>query len=65
MARGGEHAWTYRGQVVPEHERVEVYAEVTEADDNAQRLRADGLLRADGRVIYRMEGFSVSRSDVE
>jgi acyl transferase domain-containing protein/3-hydroxymyristoyl/3-hydroxydecanoyl-(acyl carrier protein) dehydratase len=58
-ALGCEHAWVYRGQVVPADGVVTVEAEVTEADDAARLMRADGFLLVDGRVIYQMTGFTV------
>jgi acyl transferase domain-containing protein/3-hydroxymyristoyl/3-hydroxydecanoyl-(acyl carrier protein) dehydratase len=56
---GRAHQWTYRGQVVPGDREVTVQAVVTERDDAARRLTADGLLAVDGRVIYQMKGFTL------
>ena len=53
------HQWTYRGQVIPRDAEVTVQAIVTEVDDAARRLTADGLLSVDGRIIYRMTDFSL------
>jgi 3-hydroxymyristoyl/3-hydroxydecanoyl-(acyl carrier protein) dehydratase len=58
-ALGCEHTWVYRGQVLPGDGVVTVEAEVTEADDAARLLRADGFLTVDGRIIYQMKGFTV------
>jgi 3-hydroxymyristoyl/3-hydroxydecanoyl-(acyl carrier protein) dehydratase len=58
-APGASHEWVYRGQVVPANREVTVEAAITRADDRARRLTADGLLIADGVVIYDMKGFSV------
>jgi 3-hydroxymyristoyl/3-hydroxydecanoyl-(acyl carrier protein) dehydratase len=58
-AGGPRHRWTYRGQIVPGCERVEVFASITEVDDVQKRVRADGFLRVDGRTIYTMNDFSL------
>jgi 3-hydroxymyristoyl/3-hydroxydecanoyl-(acyl carrier protein) dehydratase len=63
LVPGTRHRWTYRGQVTPENKQVSVQAVVTARDDAARRLTADGLLLVDGRVIYRMEGFSLRMAD--
>ena len=59
MAGGRRHRWTYRGQIVPGCERVEVFASITEVDDAHQQVRADGFLTVDGRTIYTMNDFSL------
>ena len=59
MAGGPRHRWTYRGQIIPGCERVEVFASITEVDDVQKRLRAHGFLRVDGRTIYTMNDFSL------
>jgi 3-hydroxymyristoyl/3-hydroxydecanoyl-(acyl carrier protein) dehydratase len=64
-AMTGSHQWTYRGQVVPDDGRVTVQAVVTGCDDTARRLTADGLLAVDGRVIYRMRGFTIRANSVD
>ena len=53
------HSWVYRGQVLPTDREVTVILEVTEADDSAQRLKANGFLTVDGRVIYQMIDFTL------
>ena len=58
-AGGRRHRWTYRGQIVPGCERVEVFASITEVDDEQKSLRADGFLAVDGRTIYTMNDFSL------
>lgn len=62
IAAGVSHQWTYRGQVVPTHERVRVTAKLTEVDDALRRLRANGWLHVDGRPIYYMEDFTIDWS---
>ncbi len=54
------HRWVYRGQVVPENQRVTVQAWVTTVDEKRKTLWADGLLAVDGRIIYRMVDFALS-----
>ena len=44
MASGDRHRWTYRGQIIPGCERVEVFASITDVDDVEKRVRADGFL---------------------
>jgi 3-hydroxymyristoyl/3-hydroxydecanoyl-(acyl carrier protein) dehydratase len=59
-AVGVPHTWTYRGQVLPKDKEVTVVLEVTAADDAARTLTADGYLVVDGRIIYHMQGFTIS-----
>ena len=59
MASGDRHRWTYRGQIIPGCERVEVFASITDVDDVEKRVRADGFLTVDGRTIYAMNDFSL------
>ena len=56
---GKEHRWTYRGQVLPTDEKVEVEAVITELDDKARRVVATGYLTVDSRTIYQFEDFSL------
>ena len=58
-AAGDRHRWTYRGQIVPGCERVEVFASITDMDDSHKRVRADGFLTVDGRTIYAMNDFTL------
>jgi len=53
------HSWVYRGQVLPTDKEVTVVLEVTAADDDAQRLCANGFLIVDERVIYQMTDFTL------
>ncbi len=59
MAPGAQHAWTYRGQVIPTDGEVTVDAVVTSAEEATRTLTADGLLVVDGRMIYEMKDFTV------
>jgi 3-hydroxymyristoyl/3-hydroxydecanoyl-(acyl carrier protein) dehydratase len=60
---GPAHRWVYRGQVIPDNQRVDVEAVVTQCDPATRMLTADGLLSVDGRVIYRMSGFTLQALD--
>jgi len=55
---GQTHEWTYRGQVVPSNREVSVQAKITKIDERSRMIWADGILGVDGRVIYRMSGFT-------
>ena len=59
MAGRDQHSWSYRGQIVPGCERVEVFASITYVDDTHKRVRADGFLTVDGRTIYAMNDFTL------
>ena len=56
---GSIHRWTYRGQIIPTNQSVGVQAEIKVCDDRARLLVADGHLQVDGKVIYRMNDFSI------
>jgi 3-hydroxymyristoyl/3-hydroxydecanoyl-(acyl carrier protein) dehydratase len=59
MALGRDHAWTYRGQILPKDKQVVVQAVITGIDDADRRIEADGCLWVDGRLIYQMERFGI------
>ena len=59
LANGQTHLWMYRGQVVPQDERVTVQAAITRIDDRTQTLWAKGFLMVDGRIIYQMTDFAL------
>jgi 3-hydroxymyristoyl/3-hydroxydecanoyl-(acyl carrier protein) dehydratase len=56
---GPEHRWLYRGQVIPTDRQVRVRAVITACDETARKLTADGFLEVDGRVIYKMNNFTL------
>ncbi len=56
---GPEHQWLYRGQVIPTHRQVCVRAVITARDEATRQLTADGFLEVDGRVIYKMNNFTL------
>lgn len=54
------HTWQYRGQIVPRNQLVEVEATITTViDEPNPELRAEGLLKVDGLVIYQMKNFGL------
>jgi PfaB family protein len=54
------HSWSYRGQIVPGHKRIEVDAVITKrVDTPVPALYANGFLKVDGRYIYQMENFGL------
>ncbi|MEJ2477530.1 MAG: polyketide-type polyunsaturated fatty acid synthase PfaA, partial [Desulfobacterales bacterium] len=54
------HTWQYRGQIVPRNQQVDVEAEITSViDEPTPELKADGLLKVDGLVIYQMKNFGL------
>ena len=59
MVPGERHSWLYRGQVLPSDKLVTVQASVTSIDDINRRIRADGFLMVDGRVIYQINDFEI------
>lgn len=59
VAPGRKHNWLYRGQIIPTDRRVTVEAWITGVDDKERILSADGFLGVDGRLIYRMNDFTV------
>jgi FabA-like domain len=63
LGLGDFHRWTYRGQILPADHLVTVRAVVTEIDDARFRIKADGFLDVDGRIIYQMNDFTL-RLDV-
>ncbi len=54
------HTWQYRGQIVPCNQLVEVEADITTIiDEPVPEIKADGLLKVDGLVIYQMKNFGI------
>ncbi len=56
--------WSYRGQIIPQNQRVTVEAVITAVDDDQRLLKGDGYLIIDGRVIYEMHDFTVKMEQV-
>ncbi len=59
MAPGHTHSWVYRGQITPADKTVTIEAVISGRDDEEMRLRADGFLTVDGRIIYQMNDFTL------
>jgi PfaB family protein len=59
MALNQHHEWIYRGQILPKDDQVTVQAVITEIDDQARMIKADGFLTVDGRIIYQMKDFAL------
>jgi len=60
LVTGAQHAWTYRGQVIPGNHKVIVEAIVTQIDESPYPLIvADGILSVDGLAIYEMKQFGI------
>ncbi len=60
IARGLEHTWKYRGQIIPTNKLVEVEAVIKRLDEGPQPLLvADGFLKVDGLPIYEMLDFAL------
>ena len=61
MLEGDKHNWTYRGQIVPQNDKVTVEARIAATHtDPFPQLKADGLLSVDGLPIYKMENFTLA-----
>jgi hypothetical protein len=60
MTEGQTHRWTYRGQVIPTNQKVQVDAHISAIGDGEDPgLTADGILQVDGTAIYKMENFGI------
>ena len=65
LVTGKAHSWTYRGQIVPQNNRVEVEAVITEIIENPDPvIMADGFLKVDGLYIYEMKDFGIKISNI-
>jgi len=52
------HRWTYRGQIIPENNKIVIEAVVTRIEEKpVPMIFADGFLKVDGLYIYKMENF--------
>ena len=59
---GQPHEWVYRGQIIPDHKKIQIHAHIKEAaltDEGAYTVMADGLLSVDGICIYEMKNFGL------
>jgi 3-hydroxymyristoyl/3-hydroxydecanoyl-(acyl carrier protein) dehydratase len=62
MVLGRPHTWLYRGQYTPVNKEVIVEAKLTQVDDAAKTITAEGYLKADGLTIYQMKDFTLKLS---
>ncbi len=54
------HSWIYRGQILPENDRVRIEAHIKRIEtEPIPMVTADGFLEVDGLRIYEMTDFSV------
>jgi 3-oxoacyl-(acyl-carrier-protein) synthase/3-hydroxymyristoyl/3-hydroxydecanoyl-(acyl carrier protein) dehydratase len=59
------HQWTYRGQITPSCQKVEVEAVIKNVEDGAEpAIWADGLLKVDGLYIYKMENYGLKLNEI-
>ncbi len=56
---GIEMRWTYRGQIIPQNNRVSVQIHLVKVDSLNAVLVADGYVVVDGRTIYSVENLSL------
>lgn len=60
LLTGQSHSWSYRGQILPHNEQVEIEAVVTSIGDSPfPHVQADGFLKVDGLCIYKIENFGI------
>ncbi|MBN1958859.1 MAG: type I polyketide synthase, partial [Desulfuromonadales bacterium] len=59
VAIGEEHQWHYRGQIIPQNNRIVTEAVVTAIDEQQRLIKADGFLSVDGKIIYQLKDFSL------
>lgn len=59
VALNHRHNWLYRGQIIPADSKVTVESWITWVDDRERLITAEGYLSVDGRIIYRMNDFTV------
>jgi acyl transferase domain-containing protein/3-hydroxymyristoyl/3-hydroxydecanoyl-(acyl carrier protein) dehydratase len=53
------HKWSYRGQIIPSCQRVDVFASITAVDESRRRVVADGYVSVDGKPIYELNDFGL------
>ncbi len=60
IALGREHTWIYRGQIIPDNQRVEVDVVVTEVQESpTPTIFGQGFLSVDGIPIYEIHDFGI------
>ena len=59
------HTWSYRGQIIPKNKTICVEAIITNIQENPYpMMTANGYLKVDGLVIYKMDNFGIRLSSV-
>ncbi len=66
LLAGQSHEWIYRGQIIPDHKKIQVHAHIkdTAATDTGYTVVADGSLTVDGICIYEMKNFGIGFSKI-
>jgi PfaB family protein len=65
LLTGITHSWSYRGQIVPKNKTIQVEAIITKIQEDPYPLMtANGCLKVDGLVIYKMDDFGIRLSSV-
>jgi acyl transferase domain-containing protein/3-hydroxymyristoyl/3-hydroxydecanoyl-(acyl carrier protein) dehydratase len=60
LLAGKTHAWSYRGQIIPKNKTIHVEAIITQIEEDPYPLMtANGYLKVDGLVIYKMNDFGI------
>lgn len=60
MTTGKQHQWSYRGQIIPKNINVEIEADLVEIKGLPEpEIHANGILKVDGIVIYKMVDFGI------
>jgi 3-hydroxymyristoyl/3-hydroxydecanoyl-(acyl carrier protein) dehydratase len=66
LPAGKAHTWSYRGQIIPKNKTIHVEAIITKIqEDPYPMMTANGYLKVDGRVIYKMDDFGIRLSGLE
>ena len=62
LLTGTPHEWIYRGQIVPENNKIEIIAHIKDAapGDTGYTVVADGALSVDGICIYELKNFGIA-----
>jgi 3-hydroxymyristoyl/3-hydroxydecanoyl-(acyl carrier protein) dehydratase len=62
---GKTHTWSYRGQIIPKNKTICVEAIITNIQENPYpMMTANGYLKVDGLVIYKMDDFGIRLSSL-
>jgi 3-hydroxymyristoyl/3-hydroxydecanoyl-(acyl carrier protein) dehydratase/malonyl CoA-acyl carrier protein transacylase len=63
LLAGKTHAWSYRGQIIPKNKTICVEAIITSIqEDPYPMMTANGYLKVDGLMIYKMDDFGIRLS---